>query len=39
VRIARLPDQVRGYERLKLSRAATYQEELRRALAAWDAAR
>ena len=34
VEIAALPDQVRGYEHLKLRRAAAYRSELRRRLAA-----
>ncbi len=35
VAIAGLPDQVRGYEELKLTRAARYREQLTEALAAW----
>jgi indolepyruvate ferredoxin oxidoreductase len=35
VRIARLPDQVRGYEGLKLRRAAAYRAELASSLAAY----
>ena len=35
VRIAGLPDQVRGYEELKLTRAASYREELAGSLAAY----
>lgn len=33
-RVASLPDQVRGYEELKLRRAATYRAELREGLTA-----
>ncbi len=36
VRIAELPDHVRGYEELKLTRVAEYRAELRRALAEFD---
>ncbi|MGA1074514.1 MAG: indolepyruvate ferredoxin oxidoreductase family protein [Ilumatobacteraceae bacterium] len=36
VTIASLPDQVRGYEHLKLSRAATYRSELAERLASLD---
>ena len=35
VRIARLPQQVTGYEELKLRRAAAYREELARSLSRW----
>jgi len=35
IAIAGLPDQVRGYEELKLERAATYREQLATALATW----
>jgi hypothetical protein len=35
VTIAALPDQVRGYEHLKLSRAARYRTELAERLAAF----
>ncbi len=38
VRIAELPDHVRGYEELKLERVAEYRAELRRALAEFDPA-
>ena len=36
VEIAALPDRVRGYEDLKLARAAAYREELQRRLADWS---
>ena len=34
--IAELPQQVRGYEQLKLDRASAYRDELRRRLAALE---
>ena len=39
VAIAGLPDQVRGYEHLKLQRAAAYRDELQRRVAAFTATR
>ena len=35
IRIAGLPDRVRGYEGLKLRRAEAYRSELERSLIAW----
>jgi indolepyruvate ferredoxin oxidoreductase len=35
ITIAELPDQVRGYEHLKLERASTYRRELEQHLARW----